>query len=127
METSVSIDFYKSGGHGHCLKTVGLRGDRVRPGKKIVGADLEWKGFAAHRGLGSLVNQSLQPRNCIAEIGILHHPHAGAQQTLMAAPLRGTYLLCSKDSAPRPLLARVIFRMAANGGWSRSIEVLLAI
>jgi hypothetical protein len=74
-----------------------------------------------------VVDQSFQPRNCIVEIGILHGPQAGAQQALIAAPLRGPYLLCSKDGALPPVRARVIFRMAANGGSSWLSEVLIAI
>ena len=38
IQTRLLIHFHKKGGHGHRLKTVVLRGDRVRPGKKIVDA-----------------------------------------------------------------------------------------
>ena len=38
VQTDLLIHFHKKGGHGHCPKTVVLRGDRVRPGKKIVDA-----------------------------------------------------------------------------------------
>lgn len=36
IEARLLIDFHKNRGHGHSLKTIVLRGDRVRPGKKIV-------------------------------------------------------------------------------------------
>jgi hypothetical protein len=38
VQTNLLIHFHKNGRHGHCLKTVVLRGNRVRPGKKIVDA-----------------------------------------------------------------------------------------
>jgi hypothetical protein len=36
IEARLLIHFHKKGGHGYHLETVALRGNRVRPGKKIV-------------------------------------------------------------------------------------------
>jgi hypothetical protein len=116
IKKSFPIDFYKNGRHGRGLKIVVLRCDRVRPGKKIVGGDLEYEGLAAHRGLGSAVDEALQPRDCIVEIGVLHPPEASAQQTLMATPLGSPYVVCSEAGATHPVLSKAICRAVVNGG-----------
>jgi hypothetical protein len=39
-------------------------------------------------GLGSVVDEALQPRDRVIEVRVLHFPEASAQQKLMATPLR---------------------------------------
>jgi hypothetical protein len=74
-----------------------------------------------------VVDEALQSRDCIVEIGGLHFPETSAQQTLMAPPLRGPYVAGSEDGVLRPILQRTIYREAVNGCRSAVFEVMLAV